>query len=349
MTDRNRPTRSGQSRGRARGHHSVPKHLLRRFANDDGRLTVVQLRPEPEVLRRQHPRRIGALPHLNTWTNEDGTRHERLETEPLNRIDTAGADAIRRTAEYAIKCGADARLRIVDWPAEDRVGLYLTIAGLMVRSPDLREQLDEHALPTLLAEMRQRLDAAEKDRTENRDAIALLRGVLDTPGAVTLDPSRNRHQAALVPLIKTVGIALGENYLAAVRRLPAPALHTGSEPVVLFPTHRIDQGTSCARLLTERDDPVRMWDEHHDMLASVEAIVAGLAGLAVAIDPRTVVLLFNPETEEGCGLMFMASELTPSTLGGLVNLAVTANSRWIAGRDDCDFLQMTVRAIERAN
>ncbi len=327
----------------------MPRHLLRRFTNADGRLTVAHLREEPLVLRNQHPRRVGAYPGLNTWEAEDGAHDERLELGPLNRLDTVGAEAIRRVAEFATEARADEHLRLITWPWEERVGLYLTIAGLMVRSPAFRRELDEQALPTLLDEMRARLAAEEAAGTADGEIVAMLRATLDRPGAVALDPGRNRHQTVLIPLIQTVALALGLRLLPAVRRLPAPALHTGSEPVVVYPTRRLDEGRSCARLLTEAEQPVRMWEQHHDMLAAVDALVSGIAGLAFAIDPRTLVVLFDADTENGCGLMFMTSQMSAGGVAGMVNLGVTAHSEWIAGSDDCELLRVTTQAIERAN
>jgi hypothetical protein len=291
---------------------------------------------------------VGGHPALNTWRNDDGASHDRLETGPLNRIDTAGAEALRRVADFAIASGADEHMRVLDWPAEERVSLYVAIAGMMVRSEKLRGQLDDHALPSLLEEMRGRLAAAERGRTADREVIGALRATLDRPGAVALDLARNRHQAALVPLIKTVATTL-RDHLAAVRQLPEPALHTGSEPVVVFPTHRLDEGRSCAELLTETQRLVRIWDEPKGMLDAVERSFAQIAGLVLAIDPRTVLILFNPDTEEGCMLLFAASHISPAGLAGIVNMHVTANSDWIAGRDDCEFLQMSIQAIQRIN
>lgn len=148
MEERNRPTKTGQPKGQPKGHDaSTPKYLLKRFANPDDRLIVVKLRPEPEVLCRQHPRRVGTHPELNTWRHEDGSSHDRLETDPLNRIDNAGADASRRVAQVAVDARTDEHLHVLDWPPDERVGLYLAIAGIMVRSEKLRAQLDDDALP----------------------------------------------------------------------------------------------------------------------------------------------------------------------------------------------------------
>lgn len=204
---------------------------------------------------------------------------------------------------------ADEHLRLVDVSSKDFVGLYLTIAGLIVRSPGLRQQLDANALPTLLDEMRARLEVTEASGKADPEVVAALRRTLQRSGAVALDPNPNRHHAALVPLIRTIATTLRLNHLAAVRQLDEPGLHTGSDPVVLYPTHRFDEGMPCARLLIEGAASVRMWHERHNLLSAVERIVSGIAGLAFALDPRTLVLLFDPESEKGSNLMFAASQI----------------------------------------
>jgi hypothetical protein len=147
----------------------------------------------------------------------------------------------------------------------------------MVRSEKLRAQLDDDALPTLLVEMRTRLAANVRESASDPEVIDVVRATLDRPGAVALDLARNRHQAALIPLIKIVATTLGPSFLAAVRRLPEATLHTGSEPVVVYPTHPFDEGRSCTRLIDKGEQHVRVWDEHEAIIRAAERSIAAMA------------------------------------------------------------------------
>jgi hypothetical protein len=50
--------------------HIVPRHLLARFVNDDGRLTVVRQKPAMIVLRRQAPENVGTQRRFNSYQDE---------------------------------------------------------------------------------------------------------------------------------------------------------------------------------------------------------------------------------------------------------------------------------------
>lgn len=321
--------------------------MLRRFTDGDGRLTVVHVRPEPEVERGKHPRRVGLVPELNTWQHDDGTVDDELERVPLNRLDNAGAQALRDVVAFADDVEPSGQMRLLDRGWQERLQLTLHIAGLMVRGPLLRDRLDEVALPTLIQQMRENLfrELAEGRTTEEVARPLLL--ALDRPGMVTLEPGRNRHQAALLDLVQTVTAAIGSTHLVAVRRVSEPLL-TGSEPVVCFENADIVGGVPCARLLTDADPPVRFWDESEPTLARVTEVLSATAGPAFAADRHTVVLMFNPDTTHGGKLAFMASELSDEALTGILNIKVAGASAWVAGAAGDKTLEVLAGAVGAA-
>ena len=258
----------------------------------------------------------------------------------MARLDSAGATALEDVRRFAIESHAEEFLRLLDRTSDERVPLYLFVAGQMARSPDLRDRLDEQALPTLKKHMLDGLEVAVEAGTARDEDVEPIRLAAKRDGGFVLEPGANRHQAILLPLIETATAAIGSRFIVSVRRLSKPLLVTGSEPVVLFESHRIELGRSCAKLLTEREDPVRLWDERPAVLAHVDQILAGLAGLAVAIDPHTLVLMMNPDLEESGKLAWMVSQIDAEALGGIMNILVAAGSRWIAGRDDLDFVAL---------
>ena len=130
--------------------HSVPRHVLARFENDEGGLTVVRRDPEMKVLRRQAPESVGVENHLNNWRDTDGTWNDELETGPLQNLDTVGATEIKEALRFSIEADAVTHLRLLNMELERRASLQLFVASLMVRTVGFREQFDEGALPTLL-------------------------------------------------------------------------------------------------------------------------------------------------------------------------------------------------------
>jgi hypothetical protein len=77
-------------------------------------------------------------------------------------------------------------------------------------------------------------------------------------------------------------------------------------------------------------------------------ILTSTAGLAWAADRHTVVTMFNPESDEGCKLAFIFSQISSESLAGILNLKVTAGSDWIAGAAGDPTLEMLAKPAERA-
>lgn len=329
-------------------HHSVPRHVLARFANDDGRLTVIRKEPELKLLRRQRPENVGVHRRLNSWQQDDGTWNDEIERGPLDRLDSVGSVEIDDAIAFAISNDAEAHMRLLDADLDRRATLQLFVASLMVRVPEIRETLDDNALPSLIAQMLANLTSAEADGSIDPQTSSLLRTALMTSGRVRLDAPPTRHVAALVPLIEAVAYRLHLGTLVAVRRFDEPLLLTGSQPVVVFPTHEITSGTSSATYLGDGPDASRMWDTREDLLEAADDRIAALAGAAIALDPRTLLVMFNPDSEEGAKLAFVTSQVAGFALAGVVNTLVIGGSRWIAGRDDCELLTLLARSTPRA-
>ena len=330
-----------------KGHHHVPEFMVRRFAGPDGRLVVVQLRPNPEVHRGRHPRRVGRIEYLNSIQLDDGAFDDSLEHEPLNRLDTVGAIGLRELIEYADGVEPKGQLRLWNRDWEERVPFTMHVAGLMVRGPALRDRLDEVALPSLIEHMRSQLEDKKRSGQIDEDVVGTLLDVLERPGSVRLQPPRNRHQAALPDLITAVTAAIGATHVVAVRRVEKP-LYTGSEPVIVFRDGDIAKGISCGQLLSGSDRPVPMWEEREAMLRRVTELLTATSGLAFAADRHTVVVFLNPETAEGGKLLLFFGKLPEDVLSGLLNLELVAASTWIAGAAGDFMLEMIASAAEAA-
>ncbi len=68
-----------------------------------------------------------------------------------------------------------------------------------------------------------------------------------------------------------------------------------------------------------------------------------IAGVAVALDPYTLLLMTHAESEAAGKLTYTASQVSDAALAGIVNLIVAGSSPWIARRDDCELLALLVR------
>jgi hypothetical protein len=84
--------------------HGVPRHMLARFENDEGGLTVIRRTPETKVLRSQSAASVGVENHLNNWRDADGKWNDDLERGPLQNLDTvSSARATRRSASASTR------------------------------------------------------------------------------------------------------------------------------------------------------------------------------------------------------------------------------------------------------
>jgi Protein of unknown function (DUF4238) len=325
--------------------HSVPRHLLARFENDKGGLTVIRRTPEMKVLRRQAPESVGVENHLNNWRDTDGQWNDELERGPLQNLDTVGSTESNEAIRFGIEADAVSHLRLLNMELEQRARLQLFVASLMVRTVGFREQFDEGALPTLLAYMRARLDEQHEAGQIAEDIYETLLKAYTTPGQVRLERPEYRHLGLLVPLIEKVATRLHLDTYVGVRRFEKPLLMTGAEPVAVFPNADFSQGLSTGAFLASGDSPIEPWQEHHKLLEQIDARLGELAACAVALDPYTLVMMFHAETEDGGKLAYISSQVQAEGLAGLVNVLVAAGSPWIAGRDDCELLALIAQTV----
>ena len=336
-------------RSEAIQHHTNPRHLLARFANDNGKLTVVREKPELLVLRNQAPENVGTHRRFNSFKDEDGRWRDDIERGPLANIDGAGDEALDAVIRFGVEADAEGHLRLYDGDLDARAKLQLFVATLLVRTAGFRESWDEAAAPTLAAYMLARLEEKRAagdfdDDEEEKEAYRVLKGALETPASVRLNAPPYHHQGRLVPLIEKVGMRLHVDTLVGVRRFAEPLLLTGAEPVVVFPDTDMANGCSAGAFFASGERPVETWQEPDELWAQVDARLKAAAGIAVAIDPHSAVLMFNADTDDGGKLAFITSEVEPSALAGLINICVVGASEWVAGRDDCELLRMLAEA-----
>ncbi len=323
-------------------HHINPRHLLARFENDAGGLTVVRRRPWV-VLRNQAPESVGYVKRHNSRRNPDGTWDDEGE-QILANMDAVGAAELDEAIQFAIDADAEAHLRLLDMSLEHRANLQLFIATMMVRTPSFRERFDESALPTLIDHMRARLDEQSTAGEMDPQTHKALTTAFDTPGRVQLKRPENRHVDVMVPLIGKVATRLHLDTLVGVRRFAEPLLLTSGEPVVMFPNADVSQGRSAGEFLfATGESPIQSWQEMDTLLDQVDARLRTLAGLGIAIDPHTVLMMFNADTDDGGKSAFITSQVPAEGLAGVVNILVTGRSEWVAGRDDCEFLSLIVK------
>jgi hypothetical protein len=327
--------------------HAIPRHVLARFSNDDGRLTVVRRTPVIKVLRNQAPENVGVHNHLNNWRDESGQWNDELETGPLGRLDGAGGSLFQDVGQFGIEADAEAHPRLLNWDLEQRAALQLCIAGMMVRTTTFREGVDRSALPALLKDMSSRLEDQHARGAIGATEYELLRRSFATTGRVKIVRPPYWHLRILVPLIQSVATQLHLDTLVAVRRFSEPLLLTGAEPVVLYPTANYAGGVSLGELLGSSENPIQPWRDQDRVLQQINDRIHALAGLAVAVDPHTLLLMFNPDTDDGGKLAWQASRVRPEGIAGALNIMVGKNSSWLAGRDDSRLLALIADSMDR--
>lgn len=133
-----------------------------------------------------------------------------------------------------------------------------------------------------------------------------------------------------------------------MRRFAKPLLLTGEEPVVVFPSADLARGCTAGAFFAGGEEPVEVWRQRDELWQQIEVRLKSIAGVAVAADPHTAVLMFNADTDDGGKLAYMASQVQPEGLAGLMNILVTVGSEWVAGRDDCELLRLLTESVEGA-
>jgi hypothetical protein len=327
--------------------HVVPRHMLARFANNDGRLTVVRRVPGRKVLRRQAPEKVGTRRRFYSYQDEHGAWRHELETGPLASLDGVGSAGLDNIIRFGVEADAEGHMRL--WSAElgERAELQLFIASLMVRTAGFRESWDASARETLIADMCARLEEQHESGAIDDETHALLARTLATPGRVEHKPPPLRHHARLVPLIEKLARRLHLDTLVGVRRFAEPLLLTGEEPVVVFPSADLARGCAAGAFFAGGEEPIETWREPDELWPQIEARLGCVAGIAVAADPQTAVLMFNADTDDGGKLAWMTSQVQPEGLAGLMNILVAVGSAWVAGRDDCDLLKLLAESADR--
>jgi hypothetical protein len=325
-------------------HHINPRHLLARFENDGGGLTVVRRSPSWVVLRNQDPKTVGYVKWHNSRRSADGTWSDESE-QTLAKLDAVGAVELDDAIRFGIDADAEAHLRLLDMDLGHRANLQLFIATMMIRTPSFRARFDESALPTLIDDMRGRLEDGFAAGTIDPQSYKALATAFETPGQVRLDRPENRHLDVMVPLIVSAATRLHIDTLVGVRRFAEPLLLTGEEPVVVFPDADFSKGRSAGEFLfSSGERPIQSWQEMDTLLDQVDERLRTLAALAIAIDPHTVLMMFNADTADGGKSGFIASQVQAEGLAGVVNILATGSSNWVAGRDDCEFLSLIVKS-----
>jgi hypothetical protein len=322
--------------------------MLARFAGDDGRLTVVREMPTLVVLRGQAPENISTHRRFNSYKDDKGEWRDDIERGPMASIDGAGSDALDAAIRFGVEADAQPHMRLCDGDLEARAHLQLFIATLMVHTAGFRESWDWGAAPTLAAYMLARLDEKRAaGDVDDEEAYRVLKGALQTPASIRLNVPPFHHQARLVPLIERVATRLHLDTLVGVRRFAEPLLLTGAEPVMVFPDAEMASGCSAGAFFASGERPVEPWQEPNELWAQVEARLKAAAGIAVAVDPHTAVLMFNADANDGGKLAFITSEVEPRGLAGLMNICVVGASEWVAGREDCELLKLLAESVER--
>jgi hypothetical protein len=315
--------------------------MLARFANEDGGLTVVRREPKWVVLRNQTPESIGFKKRLNSRRHPDGSLTDESE-KLLADFDGAGSAMCKQAIAFGIDADAETHLRLLNMDLVDRASLQLFVATLMVRTPSFRKRFDEAALPTLLEYMSEKLEEQFATGEIDQQNYRALREAYDTPGRTKLTAPKNRHLDLLAPLIFKLAMRLHLDTLVGVRRFTEPLLFTGGEPVVVFPSADFAAGRSAGELLAGGETPIQGWQEADTLLEQVDEKLSEVACLAVAIDPWTLLMMFNADKDDGGKAAYIASQVPPEGLAGVVNLLVGGSSVWLAGREDCKMLGLFV-------
>lgn len=109
---------------------------------------------------------------------------------------------------------------------------------------------------------------------------------------------------------------------------------------MVFPDADFLRGCSSGELFATGEAPIEPWQGREKVLEQIDERLQEVAGIAVALDPYTLLMMFHADRDDGGKLAYIASQVPPEGLAGVVNIIVAGASPWIAGRDDCELLAL---------
>ena len=114
-----------------RGHHTVSNFYLRRFADDDEWITVIDLTKPTPTQRRSKTSNVSVFNDFYTFIDLNGDESPAVE-RLLSRIEGAAASAMRLVANGYF----------FPPPEKERVDLALWMAFQVLRGPEMRRHIE---------------------------------------------------------------------------------------------------------------------------------------------------------------------------------------------------------------
>jgi hypothetical protein len=93
--------------------HAIPRHVLARFSNDDGRLTVLRRAPLMKVLRNQAPENVEVHNHLNNWRDETASGMTNWKPVRFNALTAPVPDS--STTSFSLGLMSTRELTLASW------------------------------------------------------------------------------------------------------------------------------------------------------------------------------------------------------------------------------------------
>jgi Protein of unknown function (DUF4238) len=214
----------------ARGHHTVSDFYLRRFADDEGWITVIDLTVPTPVRRRRKTSNVSVVNDFYTFINTEGEESPAVE-RLLSHIEGAAASAMRLVANGCF----------FPPPERERMDLALWMAFQLVRGTETRRHIEVFAdvSQKLLLEgittpdqARARLRSARGTEATEKEVSDFL-SVTTHLDRVEIVPDPNDHIHMMLSMANEIAFRLiSMRWLVA--QFDEPALLSGDHPMTFY-------------------------------------------------------------------------------------------------------------------
>lgn len=306
-------------------HHIVPRFLIRRWKNDNGRVTLADI--EQLVVRDTSPKHLDTHRDFNRLA-EHG-HPEALENLFFSRLESDAARAVRQLVSvrpppehipYARANGYRPG-QLIEMARAVRFAQFM--AAQVVRSPDWRKESNTHTAAMIAEEIETKVRANLR-ATQDPAEIQRLEDLLGLRYQAIAEGDMLPQLSA--DLTTRIGEVLFTKYLPTVVRLPAPVLCLGNDPVIFLDRDPEIGFGSYSQIASRRGNlPFSVRRDIDNFLTAAVDVARGHRLIALPLDPHHAIVLHPVERPRLPGMYREDVQL-----GQMLNAAaVKASRRWL--------------------
>lgn len=281
-----------------RRHHVVARFHLERFANEEGKVEVLD-RASNQV-RCEEPDAFGYVVDFNTVVGPDGEPDYWIERNLLAGLDSEASRAMRTLVATPPKLMSHLKkIKGNGWhpnhllSPRSSVRFAMFLAAQAVRGIAFREAATQATGRVMQRQVREHYLAQITDETQPEKRAELE--YMASLRLLVAGFDQNTLPTLAAQLIYHLGEVLYSQYFWAVHRFERPALMLGDDPLAIFNEGDLARSGSFAQVATAGDEPFSLWDKPQAVIARGVAAMQGNDSVMLALDPQHLLVLTRPD------------------------------------------------------